>query len=163
MVDCGGRSQTCLCLHINDEIYFLFIINAPITPGTHPHRVRRNTIRTDPHPLSMTARGGQMMQTSTRKQPIVIVDLRLSVFDLLIYENSLLPTACSLFPPLQSGSFAKMTRRVIYLRPALYCLLPAAYCLNKWSAACSIFSFRSGGYPGWSSRNFSTVIFATSE
>lgn len=57
------------------------MINAPITPGTHPQRVSRKTIRTEPQPLSMTARGGQMMQIITRKQPMGICDLRLSIFD----------------------------------------------------------------------------------
>ncbi len=65
---------------INCEIYFLFMINAPMTPGTQPQRVRRNTIRTDPQPLSMTARGGQMMQIITRKQPMGICDLRISIY-----------------------------------------------------------------------------------
>ncbi len=78
---------------INCEIYFLFMINAPMTPGTQPHRVRRNTIRTEPQPLSITARGGQMMQIITRKQPMGIFDLRFSNFDLLIYKFSLLPGA----------------------------------------------------------------------
>jgi|SRR5665647_1752328 hypothetical protein len=76
---------------INCEIYFLFMINAPMTPGTHPQRVRRNTIRIDPQPLSMTARGGQIMQIITRKQPMGICEFRFANFDLLIYKNSLLP------------------------------------------------------------------------
>lgn len=35
------------------------IINAAITPGTHPSRVRISTIRIEPQPLSITARGGK--------------------------------------------------------------------------------------------------------
>ncbi len=51
--------------------YFLQIINAPITPGTQVQRVRRNTIITEPHPLSITARGGKIMQRITRQSDIV--------------------------------------------------------------------------------------------
>lgn len=43
------------------------MIRAPMTPGTHAQRVRRNTIRTDPHPLSMTASGGKMIHNITRQ------------------------------------------------------------------------------------------------
>jgi hypothetical protein len=45
----------------------LQIINAPITPGTHAQSVRRNTIIIDPQPLSITARGGNMIQSITRQ------------------------------------------------------------------------------------------------
>ena len=41
------------------------ITKAPITPGTHPANVSRNTIITDPHPLSITANGGKMMERIT--------------------------------------------------------------------------------------------------
>lgn len=40
---------------------------AAITPGTQPQRVSRNTITIEPHPLSMTARGGKMIERITRK------------------------------------------------------------------------------------------------
>jgi hypothetical protein len=44
--------------------------NAAITPGIHPARVSKNTIRTDPQPWSMTASGGKMMQMRTLKSDI---------------------------------------------------------------------------------------------
>ncbi len=58
------------------ENYFLQIIKAPITPGTQAQRVRRNTIITEPHPLSITARGGKIMQRITRKRDILYFLLR---------------------------------------------------------------------------------------
>jgi len=76
---------------INREIYFLFMISAPMTPGTHPQRVRRNTIRIDPQPLSMTARGGQMMQIITRKQPMGIFELRIAIVDLRLPKFTKFP------------------------------------------------------------------------
>ena len=39
------------------------IINAPITPGTHPHSVNRKMMIKDPHPLSITASGGRKIHT----------------------------------------------------------------------------------------------------
>ena len=48
------------------------IIRAAITPGTHPAKVSKKTITIEPHPLSTTAKGGQMMDNKTRKQPIII-------------------------------------------------------------------------------------------
>ena len=54
-------------MHIKRLRYLLFIIRAPITPGTHAQRVRRNTISTDPQPLSITASGGKMIHKMTRQ------------------------------------------------------------------------------------------------
>jgi hypothetical protein len=48
------------------------MIKAAITPGIHPKQVKINTIIIDPQPLSITANGGKMMQSSTLKQPIII-------------------------------------------------------------------------------------------
>lgn len=48
------------------------MMSAPMTPGTHAQRVRRNTIRTDPHPLSMTASGGKMIHNITRQKDIFL-------------------------------------------------------------------------------------------
>ena len=44
-----------------------------MTPGTHPQRVSRNTMSTDPHPRSMTASGGKKMARRTRKTDILWV------------------------------------------------------------------------------------------
>jgi len=43
---------------------------AAITPGTHPQRVSRNTIKNDPQPFPMTDKGGKMMASKTRKKLI---------------------------------------------------------------------------------------------
>jgi hypothetical protein len=51
----------------------LFIIKAAITPGIHPKQVKIKTITIDPHPLSITAKGGKIMQSITLKQPIIKV------------------------------------------------------------------------------------------
>jgi hypothetical protein len=48
----------------------LLIIKAAKTPGIHPAIVRRSTIKTDPHPLSTTAKGGKMIQSKTLQSDI---------------------------------------------------------------------------------------------
>jgi hypothetical protein len=48
------------------------MIRAAITPGTHPKKVRIRTIKTDPHPLSKTARGGNKIDKSTRQKLICL-------------------------------------------------------------------------------------------
>jgi hypothetical protein len=53
------------------HIYLLlFIIKAAITPGTQPAIVSSETISTDPHPLSSTARGGRSIHNTALKKPI---------------------------------------------------------------------------------------------
>jgi hypothetical protein len=47
------------------------IINAAITPGTHPANVNKKTITIEPQPLSTTAKGGHMIDSKTLKQPIL--------------------------------------------------------------------------------------------
>ena len=47
--------------------------SAAMTPGTHPHKVSRNVMVTEPHPWSTTANGGNMIHRMTRRQ-----DIRLS-------------------------------------------------------------------------------------
>jgi hypothetical protein len=41
------------------------ITNAAITPGTHPQIVSNKVMMIDPHPWSMTARGGNMIASIT--------------------------------------------------------------------------------------------------
>ena len=41
------------------------MINAAITPGTHPIKVNMKVITMDPHPLSSTASGGHMSDNNT--------------------------------------------------------------------------------------------------
>ena len=36
-------------------------------PGTQPQRVKMNTIKKDPHPLSTTANGGNKIESKTRQ------------------------------------------------------------------------------------------------
>lgn len=45
--------------------------NAPITPGTHPASVSKVTISIEPHPLSMTAKGGKMIDNITLQTDII--------------------------------------------------------------------------------------------
>jgi len=44
--------------------------SAAITPGTHPQKVNNNTIRKEPQPFPMTAKGGNSMANKTRKKLI---------------------------------------------------------------------------------------------
>ena len=54
--------------------WFLFrMIKAPMTPGIHPQRVSRNTMSTEPHPRSITAKGGKIIANNTCKQVIVLI------------------------------------------------------------------------------------------
>jgi len=57
-------------LNIFHQLYFgLFnMTSAAITPGTQPAKVRRNTMIIEPHPLSRTAKGGKIMDKSTRQK-----------------------------------------------------------------------------------------------
>ena len=43
---------------------------AAITPGNQPIQVNTNTMKKDPHPLSITANGGQKRQITARTIPI---------------------------------------------------------------------------------------------
>ena len=47
------------------------ITNAAITPGTQPQSHNKNVIKIEPHPLSITAKGGQMMDNITRQILII--------------------------------------------------------------------------------------------
>jgi hypothetical protein len=46
---------------------------AAITPGIQPRIVRMKTKRIEPHPLSITARGGKMMHRITFQKVILLV------------------------------------------------------------------------------------------
>ncbi len=46
-------------------------MSAAITPGIHPNMVKINTIKTDPQPLSITAKGGNKMDKITLQILIV--------------------------------------------------------------------------------------------
>ena len=48
-----------------------------MTPGIHPHNVRIKTISTDPQPLSMTARGGKIMERMTLMNDISVLVLEI--------------------------------------------------------------------------------------
>jgi hypothetical protein len=47
------------------------IINAAITPGTHPQSHRMNTMIIEPQPLSNTAKGGHKIERSTLQKLIL--------------------------------------------------------------------------------------------
>lgn len=46
-------------------------MRAAMIPGTHPHKVRMKVIRKDPHPLSATAKGGNIMAKITLMQDMI--------------------------------------------------------------------------------------------
>jgi len=46
------------------------MIRAAITPGIQPANVRRNTISIEPHPLSITDKGGKRIASRTRSSDI---------------------------------------------------------------------------------------------
>lgn len=49
----------------------LRIISAAITPGIHPARVSRKTIRNEPQPLSTTDNGGKIIASITLRSDII--------------------------------------------------------------------------------------------
>lgn len=48
------------------------MIKAAITPGTHPAKVNKNTMRIEPQPLPITESGGQKIAKITRQKLIFI-------------------------------------------------------------------------------------------
>ena len=46
------------------------ITKAPIIPGIHPQSVSRKIIKNEPHPLSMTDKGGKIIANKTLKKLI---------------------------------------------------------------------------------------------
>ena len=56
-------------------VFLLRITKAPITPGIQPQQVSRNTMSTEPHPRSITARGGKIIANKTCKQDIILLFL----------------------------------------------------------------------------------------
>lgn len=54
---------------------------APIIPGIHPANVKRNTIKIEPQPLSITAKGGnKIANTALQKLIIPILIMQISFF-----------------------------------------------------------------------------------
>ncbi len=49
--------------------------NAAITPGTQPQKVKSKTIRNDPQPFPITARGGNKIANKTLIKLIAIIIL----------------------------------------------------------------------------------------
>lgn len=66
------------------------IIRAAITPGIHPKRVRIKTIKIEPQPLSITARGGNKIESRTRQilivEKLVVVYFIISRFLFLLLQ-----------------------------------------------------------------------------
>ena len=58
--------------------------NAAMTPGTQPQKVKSRTIRNDPQPFPMTASGGKMIASKTRKK--LILDIILLIDDVLLWR-----------------------------------------------------------------------------
>lgn len=55
------------------------MISAAITPGTHPHKVKSKVMMNDPKPLSITAKGGNMMANNTLRMLIVLGFYKITV------------------------------------------------------------------------------------
>ena len=73
-------------------IYFLGlfkIIKAAITPGIQPQIVKINTIRIDPQPLSITAKGGKRIDSNTL-QILIGTNLLINCFKLYVPDLLLL-------------------------------------------------------------------------
>ena len=54
--------------HASQRSGLFKITNAAITPGTQPHKVNKKTITIEPHPWSITAKGGKRIDKSTRQK-----------------------------------------------------------------------------------------------
>lgn len=50
------------------------ITSAAITPGTQPQSHNKKTIMIEPQPLSMTAKGGQIIDSKTLQKLMLIFD-----------------------------------------------------------------------------------------
>ena len=50
------------------------MISAAMTPGTHPQKVKSNTIKNDPQPLPITDKGGNSIASKTRRKLIKDID-----------------------------------------------------------------------------------------
>ncbi len=61
----------------------LRITSAAITPGTHPQIHNIKVIRTDPQPLSKTAKGGKIIAKITRQTLIILFDTKTSSEELI--------------------------------------------------------------------------------
>ena len=68
------------------------MIKAPITPGIQAQRVKMKTITTLPHPLSMTAKGGNKIDKSTLQ--ILILNNCLRLQNSLIYFDYMTQFYC---------------------------------------------------------------------
>lgn len=64
----------------------LSITNAAITPGTQPQSHKRKTINMEPHPLPITAKGGQIIDNKTLQKLMLVYDFRFTIYDYLFDE-----------------------------------------------------------------------------
>jgi len=53
---------------------------AAITPGTHPQSHSKNTMMMEPQPRSITANGGQKIESKTLQILIILLILMIDVF-----------------------------------------------------------------------------------
>ncbi len=103
---------------------FLFkITKAPITPGTQPQQVSNKTIKTEPHPLSITAKGGKKIANITRKQDIFFlfgpfVTLTVRPFTSFT-EGPFVTLTERAFASLTEGSMSLTARRAVSQRSGL--------------------------------------------
>jgi len=62
-------------------------MRAPMTPGTQPQMVSRTTNKKEPHPLSITAKGGKKMHKSALRSPIVTYRCYIYMIDEQVHIN----------------------------------------------------------------------------
>ena len=58
--------------------------NAPITPGIHPQSVNKKMMKNEPHPLSMTDKGGKKLFRDINLELIKQVKINLVDYDIFI-------------------------------------------------------------------------------
>ena len=65
------------------------MINAAITPGIQPARVSKKTISIEPHPLSITDKGGNKIASITLSSDILLVLMTYCCKDkkIILYDN----------------------------------------------------------------------------
>jgi len=65
------------------------ITRAAITPGTQPQSHNKNTMNIEPQPLSITAKGGQIIESNTL-QKLILIDFIIDDYVYDVFQNKLL-------------------------------------------------------------------------
>lgn len=73
------QKKTKTAVECKNHLCLLRMISAASTPGIQPSRVSINTMRIEPHPLSITARGGNNIDNKTL-QILILQDPKIQFF-----------------------------------------------------------------------------------